>query len=279
MEGCPILHDEFRHLRRIHDALSASGNEILSPTPYEFCGPESDFWSDPTLRLPAVDRLKTCAFSMSRVYPIPIALKQKIIALFCPERLQRSKADKFFLRQGHHVARLLLGRAETDIGRSAPRLFFDTYNFPLTRARAEKLGIDTLRLAKEMGRLLAQFHMVAKCDARDIEIVLGANITNTLNRHREPRVWVIDFNQVRDFDLSESGISGLVNAFFENDAYFPRARVSESDASQPSLYPPFADAYLTECGKIGNVASELGQLFLKALEAEQIRRDTRVIST
>jgi hypothetical protein len=47
-----------------------------------------------------------------------------------------------------------------------------------------------------MGRMLAQFHMTARNDARDIEVVLGANITNVFDprRHREPRVWVIDFN-------------------------------------------------------------------------------------
>jgi hypothetical protein len=66
----------------------------------------------------------------------------------------------------------------------------------LTRGRAEHLGIDTTLLSGEMGRMLAQFHMTARNDARDIEVVLGANITNVFDpwRHREPRVWVIDFN-------------------------------------------------------------------------------------
>lgn len=98
--------------------------------------------------------MKTCVFSMTRVYPLPTALKQKPIEEFCPVNL-RNKATSF-LRKGHHVARLLLGRADPDTERASPRKFFNTYNFPLTRECAKKLGIDTEKLSEEMGRMLAQ---------------------------------------------------------------------------------------------------------------------------
>jgi hypothetical protein len=47
--------------------------------------------------------------------------------------------------------------------------------------------------------------MKAKNDVRDIEIVLGANITDSedCTRSHEPRIWVIDFNQVAPFDRTE----------------------------------------------------------------------------
>jgi hypothetical protein len=120
---------------------------------------------------------------MSRVYPLPSALRKKIIDLFCPAHLRNNPS---ITARKSHLARILLGRPIPDPGRVAPQRFFDTYNFPLTRDRAELLGIDVVNTAVEMGRLLAQMHMKAKNDARDIEIVLGANVTNDSTRYREP---------------------------------------------------------------------------------------------
>lgn len=54
--------------------------------------------------------------------------------------------------------------------------------------------------------MLAQLHMAARNDAHDIEVVLGANIINptpSRRERREPRVWVIDFNQPKEFDFTE----------------------------------------------------------------------------
>ena len=255
-------------MKLISEALQASGNTILSPTPIEFHGRDDvTFWEDPTFCFPQYDNTKTCVYSMTRVYPLPSALKGKLINLFCPP----SRDDKAhnLVRRGHHLARLLLGRPDPNPNRDAPQRFFETYNFPLTRGRAEQLGIDTTLLSGEMGRMLAQFHMTARNDARDIEVVLGANITNVFDprRHREPRVWVIDFNQVKDFDFTENQIPLLVDGFFMNEAYFPRARPVDP------LYNTFSKAYIEECHKIGEVAGQIGCKFVVALEAEQARRD------
>ena len=201
---------------------------------------------------------------MSRVYPLPLALRMKIIDLFCPAHLRNNPA---ITNHKAHLARILLGRPIPDPGRVAPQRFFDTYNFPLTRDRAELLGIDVMNTAAEMGRLLAQMHMNAKNDARDIEIVLGSNVTDVSMRYREPRIWVIDFNQVGPFDRTEGQIPRLVEAFFSNEAYFPRARPSDE------LYQSFSQAYIAECRKIDNVAVMIGRMFIEALEREQLVRD------
>lgn len=238
---------------------------VLSPAPIEFFNHDNDeFWDDPYFVFPANDAARTAAYQMTRVYPLPSALKAKLINLFCPPDLLQGGAP---VHKAHHLARLLLGCADPDTGRSAPRRFFDTYNFPLTRGRAEKLGMDNVELSREMGRLLAQLHMTARNDARDIEVVLGANISDTVHRLREPRVWVIDFNQVKEFNFTEGQIPLLVDGFFANEAYFPRARPADS------LYRFFSEAYLRECNKIGEVAGQLGRGFIVALEAEQARKD------
>ncbi|CAA7270823.1 unnamed protein product [Cyclocybe aegerita] len=113
--------------------------------------------------------------------------------------------------------------------------------------------------------------MTARNDARDIEVVLGANITDAVpsrpGGRRELRAWVIDFNQVKEFNFTEGQIPLLVDAFYANEAYFPRARLADS------LYDVFSKAYLEECNKIGEVAGQLGHKFIIELEAEQALKD------
>lgn len=198
---------------------------------------------------------------MSRIYPLPTTLKAKLIDLFCPENFREEKMSLF--PKEYHLARLLLGRAEPEVGRTAPQKFCDSYNFPLTRIRAEKLGIDTEWSSPEMGRTLARMHMTARNDFRDIEVVLGANITSTENKFRESCVWVIGFNQVEEFNFTEEQIPLLVDTFYANEAYSPRARPADP------LYNILAEAYRSECQKIGEKANELGQKFIVALEAKQ----------
>ena len=205
-------------------------------------------------------------YGMSRVYPLPSALRKKIIELFCPAHLRNNPS---ITARKNHLARILLGRQNPDLGRVASQRFFNTYNFPLTRDRAELLGIDVKNTSVEMGRMLAQMHMNAKNDARDIEIVLGADVINDSPRSREPRIWVIDFNQVAPFDRTEGQVPHLVEAFFANEAYFPRPRPIDE------LYQLFSQAYIAECGKIDNVAAMIGGMFIEALEREQLARDQR----
>lgn len=102
--------------------------------------------------------------------------------------------------------------------------------------------------------------------SRLVRILLTLFLSVYVER-RELRVWVIDFNQVQEFDFTETQIPLLVDAFFANEAYFPRTRPADS------LYNTFSKAYLEECNKIGEVAGQLGQMFIMTLEAEQVRKD------
>jgi hypothetical protein len=85
--NCTILADEYRQMKVISEALQVSGNTILSPTPIEFYGHDDvEFWDDPTLVFPEGDTTRTCAYSMTRVYPLPSALKAKLIDLSPPPK-------------------------------------------------------------------------------------------------------------------------------------------------------------------------------------------------
>ena len=66
------------------------------------------------------------------------------------------------------------------------------------------------------------------------------------------------------WDKTEEGISGLVQAFFANDPYYPRPRQTDD------LYILFKQAYL---GQYPNESITLGQQFITLIEEEQRRRD------
>ncbi|KAJ3506820.1 hypothetical protein NLJ89_g6656 [Agrocybe chaxingu] len=255
--------EEYRQLKLISEALQASGNTILFPAPFNFYSHDDvEFWDESGLVFPPSDSIKTCTYYMSRVYPLPLsAFKAKLVDLFCPPDLKAGALRR--VQQGQHLGRLLLGSPESDAKQDAAQTFFDTYNFPLTRERAEELGIDTVSLSGEMGRMLAQLHMTARNDTRGVKVLLGANTTNSTpnpQEQYEPRAWVLDFNQVKVFNLTENQIPLLVNGFFANEAYFPRARPVDP------LYSDFSKAYLEECDRIAEVAGQLGQKFILALE-------------
>jgi hypothetical protein len=163
------------------------------------------------------------------------------------------------------LARVLLGRPIPDLGRVAPQRFFDTYNFPLTRDRVELLGIDVSNTAVEMGRLFSANAYEGPRTTRGISRSFSARTSqaNDSTRYREPRIWVIDFNQVAPFDRTEGQIPRLIEAFFANEAYLPRPRPSDE------LYQVFSQAYIAECGKIDNVAVMIGRMFIEASEREQ----------
>ena len=63
---------------------------------------------------------------------------------------------------------------------------------------------------------------------------------------------------------TEEGISGLVQAFFSNDPYYPRPRQANH------LYILFKYAYLQEYSE---ESIALGQQFITLIEEEQARRD------
>jgi len=206
---------------------------------------------------------------MTRIYTLPGVLEEKpLVDLFWPPNLKEKGHN--FIRRGNHLAPLLLRRPKLDVNQvSKAQRFSNTYNFHLTCGHAEQLGIDTALLSAEMGRMLAQFHMTARNDARGIKVVLGANITDDLNpqTRREHHAWVMDFDQVREFYFTEEQIPLLVDGFFTNEAYFPRARPADPH------YNVFSKAYIEECGKVGEFAGQLGCKFVVKLEAEQARQD------
>jgi Zinc finger protein len=133
------------------------------------------------------------------------------------------------------------------------------------RDSAEKLGMDTVKIAQQMGCLLAALHMGASSDAKDFEIVLGGDYDRGLICN--PKVWVLDFNQCSTVTLDHHCIPKLVDAFFENEAYFPRPR--EGDL----LFASFASGYIVASREHAPKLLPLAKLFIEGINVEQAKKD------
>jgi Zinc finger protein len=262
--NCPTLREEFHQLIKIHQAISSFGVIISAPKPVQFFKSDyADFWSEFEGYFPLDDQSRTSVFSMSRVYPLPVRYRVKIVQLFCPPLLKdlcHSEA-----KNHAHVAQILLGRTLDTSQHTTPQRFFSTYNYPLTCDSAEKLGMDTGKIAQQMGSLLAALHMGASSDAKDIEIVLGGDYDRGLIRN--PKVWVLDFNQCSTITLDHHCIPQLVDAFFENEAYFPRPR--EGDP----LFASFASGYIVTSSENAPKLLFLANLFIEGIKVEQAKKD------
>ncbi|KIM72725.1 hypothetical protein PILCRDRAFT_81651 [Piloderma croceum F 1598] len=262
------LRNHYTHLfsapvSRYSDSWSF-GVIISAPKPVQFFeSDDADFWSEFGEYFPPDDQSRTCVFSMGRVYPLPVRYRVKIVQLFCPPLLKDRCHSEAKSRA--HVARILLGRTIDTSQRTTPQRFFSTYNYPLMRDSAEKLGMDTVKIAQQMGCLLAALHMGASSDTKDVEIVLGRDYDRGLIRN--PKVWVLDFNQCSTVTLDHHCIPKLVDTFFENEAYFPHPR--EGDL----LFTLFASGYIVASSEHAPKLLPLAKLFIEGIKVEQAKKN------
>lgn len=74
---------------------------------------------------------------------------------------------------------------------------------------------------------------------------------------------------MRAWKRNKDEIQQLVDSFFINDPYYPRPRANDR------LYEQFCTGYWAAHPSGSNDASEIAEVFLRAIEAEQAKRDAR----
>ncbi|KAK2462901.1 hypothetical protein APHAL10511_005099 [Amanita phalloides] len=202
--------------------------------------------------------LETAAYAMDQVQPLPLKFAQVVRNLFYPDTAKAAPVPS--------LCRIYFGKVISDVGREGqPRRFFNSSNFPLDVGRYQKavdadaagLYPDVKDIAYGMGEMLGRLHGRAGYDGRDIEFVLGGR------GFSDTSFYVIDFNQVREWNRTMEQIPILVQAFFSNDPYYPRP------IPDNPLYAEFKSGYLD--GYPADLV-ELALSFFTAIEAEQAQR-------
>ena len=228
-------------------------------------------------------KLDSAAYAMVQVLPLPLSTALLIRKLFYPPGQDMATLPS--------LCRLYFGKViETDSPDGRPSRFFNSANFPLDVPRYRRMqeasyidGYPTVGdVAYGMGEMLGHLHWHGGYDGRDVEFIMGGASFSGVAMN------IIDFNQVRrllesvDVQITTSfpkmrpwsrkknEVHQLVEAFFSNDPYYPRPRPADP------LYQKFCLGYQEAHPKGSEEAAEIAEVFLRALETEQSKRDSTV---
>lgn len=220
-------------------------NNVNVPEVERWVTPESDqFWSGHATRFPDDEVRLQFGYGLvsERIFPLPFPVRSAIVDALCPKEIRVKKSG--FLAQADNkdcLVRIYLGRKSKDTPMTANNVRLR--NFPLHVDQMEYLRLDTTIFAKALAQTLAILHWKAGVDGNDVEFVLGgtpeirapplSDITAagkettadhfiTDFKQKTVSVWLLDFNQCKKFDESDSGLKQIVDAFWWNDPYYPR---------------------------------------------------------
>ncbi|KAF7542594.1 hypothetical protein G7Z17_g11443 [Cylindrodendrum hubeiense] len=260
-----LRNDYFMHMRIIDTFQTCGITRIKIPKCYGFVSKDDQkFWdNNPGLSEASkqVCHLPTYALLTERILPLPEPTRTLLIDKFCADRL-KSRAFKD-ASNNDCVVRVYLGSLKGKSG----GMFFSLRNLKLHLNQMIELKIDLTSMASDMATALAAMHWVAKTDARDIEFILASSTENLpqittsevttlpLNtsihpqkfnledfHHRKTTLWLLDFNQVRQITMDETGIAMAIEAFNINDPYYPKPLQQHPIAQE--LWNTFARRYL-----------------------------------
>lgn len=231
--------------------------------------------------IPAALREPSDILVSERILPLPKPVREQLIHMFCPP----SQVDYALTSIDNKdcIVRIYLGvQRANPYQASNPGEPFSLRNFELSLDRMNEIGIDPLQFVAPMAESLALMHWKANQDARDVEFVLGSapegrkitsrdfaelnKMGNPVTTWQDPRdiaennltytrrtvcMWLLDFNQVSRITKDAQGVEKAVDAFWQNDPYYPRPW-------SPQLWEQFKSAYLAFSSKIspGNVLPE-----------------------
>ena len=229
-------------------------------------------------------REATSILMSERIHPLPSKIRQMLISQYCPKEQQAAAIVNPDNRDC--LMRLYLGRRlPTTILKSNE---FSLRNFEADLAIIDDLNLEKYQYARAMAAALASIHWDSLIDGADIEFILGSSSkspdltsSDVYNLH-EPtdmqqtfdskknktvNIWLLDFNQCKKISKDENGVKKAVEAFWQNDPYYPRYKLSGHQDHK--LWQVFEQEYLANCGEV-NI--ELGVKFIDAVKWESLRR-------
>lgn len=209
-------------------------------------------------------QLGTAAYAMDHVQPLPLKFAYLLRSLFYSENAGDAPNPS--------LCRIYFGEVISEVGRGGrPNRSFNSANFPLDVARYQRIlendpageypSVEDIMFG--MGEILGHLHCCTGYDGRDIEFALGGMAFSGIS------FYVIDFNQVRSWKKTLEDVPTLVEAFFNNDPYYPRPIRGDP------LYAQFKDGYLSAYPTTSPLAIQLANDFLCAIEVEQAKRASR----
>jgi len=238
-----------------------------------------EWWNENLFLFPTLPQpipLPTSTLVTERILPLPKVARQALIDRYCPPHLKA--AVSVDPKNRDCLARLYLGSRRSNPDLLSPN--FTLRNFNLHLDQMLELNLPVSLYAHAIGEALATIHWGACVDGYDIEFVLGGegnagtscneNVTHSLQlteeqvcnmtsndemdsavrtnfKQRATHIWVLDFNLCSfwrreiGYEDPDALISHLVQAFFQNDPYYPRPHCN--DGNDQSLWSTFSVSY------------------------------------
>ncbi|OAP54000.1 hypothetical protein AYL99_11760 [Fonsecaea erecta] len=263
---------------------------ISLPRVSAWVGPDNEmFWEEHRGLFPEASSIKpTSGFLSERIFPVPLPVRAALVDAFAPREVKKNKES--FLSQPENkdcLIRIYLGRRQTRPATNTFRL----RNFDMTVNEMEFLRLDTSLYAETLAQMLAIIHWKANLDANDVEFVFGSApavkgrptaaelkatnpkdvqklVTEIDFNHRSIGIWVLDFDQCKEFAHDQGGVKQLERGFYFNDPYYPRP--VSTDPKDVALWNTFKECYLDTSAAF--IASGMPQQFIDAVEAEGRKR-------
>jgi len=112
------------------------------------------------------------ALRTQRIFPVPNAIHQAIITLFCDSTLQQTIRSSPKTKDS--LLRIYLGKDKTTTSRPRRLKTFSMVNYPLSLDEMRKGQMPYENYTVSIAGMLAVIHWGAEMDARDVEFVLGS---------------------------------------------------------------------------------------------------------
>lgn len=281
-----LWNDFLAHLRvqEAFDRIESKNCEVRVPRILSYISQENTLWwkenSSLFLNVHESITLPAMALVSERILPIPKIAREVLIQHYCAALSRAAVANNPANRDC--LVRLYLGQRRTT---KVPPPNFTLRNYNLYLDQMIELNFPVNRIATSIGEALAVLHWSAYVDAYDIEFVLGSeadakyspeilaalhmtsdqvaalpphtdieSIVKVKFSRRTTRIWLLDFNlcHVWQEDTAikypEALINQLVEAFFENDPYYPLPLVDTNPEKE--LWELFTRVYLDKAEQI-----------------------------
>ena len=291
------LWADFQAHLAVYQAYTNQSVEVRIPRIFSYVPKTNDTWWDFNVNLFHGSHLSfplpAMALITERILPLPKLARQALIDAYCPASSQLAVASQDTNRDC--LARIYLGRRRG--ANDPPSRNFTLRNFNLCLDQMIELDLPIRNYARAIGQALAIMHWSANVDCYDVEFVLGSEAETAYTQNicpsvglsakelasmpphsdlesmmrdkpqrRPTRVWVLDFNlcsiweEQMGVERPHDLIAHLVDAFLENDPYYPRP----SEASEPemSLWITFSSSYRDAAASVLSVPGKDPRLAL-----------------
>lgn len=288
------LWNDFKQHVAIHEAilfafLKEIDLDVHVPMPLQYRNQDDTKWWDrnrakwPNSAL----REPTDLLVSERIMPLPQIIRQSLIQFYCPPHLRSAAIEDPNNRDC--LVRVYLGvRRRNHV--SGPN--FSLRNFEADLSIIDQLALEKAQHARAMAICLSEMHWKVHVDAAGVEFVLGTapervaikavkiqnlpprTSTEALlrSKRRSAHLWLLDFNQCREITLDDRGVSQAINAYWQNDPYYPRP--CPPAHLDRALWDLFSKVYIEHSDRIATdmKVSVLARRIINGLVAEAVRR-------